>query len=127
MDGIVAGCRILNSKVVLLVAADRVIIKAALGTTNLETREYRLMRATIVRQITSVLCGALFGVDVDNTTGPETELGGQRASDQIDAFHPVRIDLLAEPGDALRNQNVINSKLEIGVFAADVELPKRIL
>ena len=29
MDGIVAGCRILNSKVVLLVAANRVIIKAA--------------------------------------------------------------------------------------------------
>ena len=29
MDGRVAGCRILNSKVVLLVAANRVIIKAA--------------------------------------------------------------------------------------------------
>jgi len=37
------------------------------------------------------------------------------------------INLLAEPGDPLRNRDVINAKLEVGMFAADVELPIRIL
>ena len=85
------------------------------------------MRTAIVRQITATHCGAPFGVDVDNATGSEAELSGERTRDQINAFHPVRIDLLTEPGDALRNQDVVDSKLEVSVFAADVELPERIL
>ena len=76
MDGRVAGSRILNSKVVLLVAAERVIIKAAFCTANLETRKYRLMRATVIRQISTILCGTLFSVNVDYTSGSETELSG---------------------------------------------------
>ena len=65
MDGIGAGRRIFNAKIVLLVAANRVIIEAALCTTDLETREYRLTRTAIVRQITTILRGALFSVNVD--------------------------------------------------------------
>ena len=39
----------------------------------------------------------------------------------------MRINFLAEPSDPFRNQDVINSKLEVGMFVADMELPKRIL
>ena len=39
----------------------------------------------------------------------------------------MRIDFLAEPSDPFRNQDVINSKLEVGVFVANMELPIRIL
>ena len=119
--------RIFNAKIVLLVAANRVIIEAALCTTDLETREYRLTRTTIVRQMTTIVRGALFNVNVDYTTGSETELSGERTGDQVNALHPVGINFLAEPGDPLRNQDVINTKLEVSMFATDVELPIRIL
>ena len=76
MDGIVAGYWIFNAEIVQLVAASGVIIEAALSTTNLETREYRLMRATVIRQISTILCGTLFSVNVDYTSGSETELSG---------------------------------------------------
>jgi hypothetical protein len=85
------------------------------------------MRATIVRQITTILCAARFSVNVDYTSGSETKLSGECTSDQVNALHPMCINLLAEPGDPLRNQDVINTKLEVSVFAADVELSIRIL
>ena len=37
------------------------------------------------------------------------------------------IDFLAEPSDPFGNQDVINSKLEVGMFVADMELSKRVL
>ena len=37
------------------------------------------------------------------------------------------IDFLPKSGDPFRNQDVINSKLEVGMFIADVELSIRIL
>jgi len=34
------------------------------------------MRATVIRQISTILCGTLFSVNVDYTSGSETELSG---------------------------------------------------
>ncbi len=85
------------------------------------------MRTTIVGHIATVQVGAFFGMNVDNATGSETELSRKRTGDQVDAFHQMRIDFLTETSDSFRNQDVINSKLEVGVFVANVELTIRIL
>ena len=66
-------------------------------------------------------------MNVDYTNGSETKLSGECPGDQVNALHPMGINLLAEPGDSLRNQDVINTKLEVSMLASDVELPIRIL
>jgi len=39
----------------------------------------------------------------------------------------MRIDFLTEPSDSFRNQDVVNAKLEVGVFVANMELAIGIL
>ena len=67
------------------------------------------------------------GVNIDNAAGSKTELSRKRTSDQVDAFYQMGIDFLAEPSDPFGNQDVINPKLEVGMFIADMELSKRVL
>ena len=74
MGGEVAGCWIFDSKIVLVVAADDVIIEAALGASKLETGEYGVVRTAIVGQIATIEVGAYLGVNVNNAAGSETEL-----------------------------------------------------
>jgi hypothetical protein len=88
VNGVVAAGGIFDSKIVLFVAAGCVIIEVALGPSNLETWKYGLVRTSIVRQISTSQGDAVFGVNVDNTTGPETELSGERTGDQVNAFYP---------------------------------------
>ena len=74
VGGEVAGCWIFDSKIVLVVAADDVIIEAALGASKLETGEYGVVRTAIVGQIATIEVGAYLGVNVNNAAGSETEL-----------------------------------------------------
>ena len=39
----------------------------------------------------------------------------------------MRIDFLAESADSFRNQDIVDPELEVGVFVANMELPKGIL
>ena len=68
VDGVVPAGPIFDPEIVLVVAADCIIIEAALHTSNLETWKYGLVRTTIVRQVTTSQCGGVFGVNVDNTS-----------------------------------------------------------
>jgi hypothetical protein len=68
---------IFDSKIVLFVAAEHVIIEAALGATNLEAGEYGIVRTAIVGHLATIQVGAYLGVNVNNAAGSETELSGE--------------------------------------------------
>ena len=67
------------------------------------------------------------GLDVDNAGGAQAVLRRQRAGDQRHGIGEPRLQRLAEDIDPLRQLNPVEAVLQIGVIAADVDLPERIL
>ena len=52
---------------------------------------------------------------------------GQGAGEHGDGLNEMRVELLAETVDAFREENVVDAILEIGVFAAQVDLAEGVL
>ena len=73
MDGVVTAGWIFDPEIVLVVAAECVIIEAAFRASNLETGENGLVRTAIVRQVASIQGDAVFGMNVDYAAGSETD------------------------------------------------------
>src|SRR4029077_7353090 len=68
-----------------------------------------------------------FGVDVDYAGVAKTELRRQRARDERDVIGETRFEFLAETRNAFRQEHVVDAVFQVGVLAADVQLPERIL
>ena len=66
-------------------------------------------------------------MDVHHGGGAETILGGQRAGDEPESLRKTRAQLGTEARDAFRQQDVVDAILQVGMFAADMHLPERIL
>ncbi len=84
------------------------------------------MAAAVDTDLAAALEAALGG-DVDDPGGPQAVLGRQRAGDQVDVAGEAGAEGLAEHGDALRQDHVVQPVLDVGVVAPDVQLSERVL
>ena len=66
--------------------------------------------------------GAVLGVDVDHACGAKTELRRKRTGNQRDAIGKTGFEFLAETRNTFRQEHVVDPILQVGVFAADVNL-----
>ena len=92
-----------------------------------ETRHDGIEAADFERSFAPGKGSPAFGMNVDHASGAETELCGERTRDERDAVYYPRWEFLAEPGDAFRQQDIIDAVLQIGVLPAHVELAEGIL
>src|SRR5208282_6488510 len=70
---------------------------------------------------------SILGLDIDYARGTQAELGRQRAGQQADALGEARTQYLAESRDSFRKLDPVDAILKIGMIAAHVNLPERIL
>ena len=70
---------------------------------------------------------AAFGRDVDDACRAIAVLRRQRAGEELHAFDDVRVEALAESGDAFGNDHAVDAVLQVGMIATYVQLAVGIL
>src|ERR1700720_4754361 len=65
-----------------------------------------------------------FSVNVDDAGFAKSELRGQRAGHEGDVIGEARRQFWPKAGNTFRQEHVVDAVLQIGVFAADVQLPE---
>src|SRR5260370_22442743 len=83
--------------------------------------------AGVERNFTAVQRRSLFRMNIDDPGCAEPKLRRQRSGDEIHVVNQTSIDLLPKTGDSFRDQDVIDSELQVGMFIADMQLTERIL
>src|SRR5208282_1065920 len=83
---------------------------------------YRVEASPVEGDATALVESAGLRLDVNDPRGPETVLRGEGAGDELHALHEARVELEAEPGDALGEKHVVDPVLEVRVLAAHVQV-----
>jgi len=127
VDGGIAAGRVLDPDPVVQDFAGDVVIDLSDAAAELGTRLIPRLRAAIERDRAAWSQRPGLRLNIDDTSGPQTVLCRQRAGDQRHGIGKPRLQCLAEDIDALRELNPVDAVLQIGVVAANVDLPERVL
>ena len=125
VNGVGAPGRVLDPEFVVVVACVRKVAEIAAGAAGLDARAHGAEAPSVERGLAALVEPAGLRLDVDDprTCGSRTGPGGAR--DQLHALDESRIELEPESGDAFGKEHVVDAVLEIGVFAAHVQVAVR--
>ena len=107
--------------------AGEVIAEPAGGALEFARGTVGVVAAAVDADLVALVERAALGVHVHDAGGAEAVLRGERAGQDLEAVHEAGVEFLAEAGDALGQQHVVDAVLEVGVLAADVELAVGVL
>src|SRR5271166_929075 len=116
MDGGGAGGGILDAERVMGEIAFDVPDPFALAAAVLEGGFHVAVAPTVERDRAAGIAGAILCLDVNDPGGLEAELRRQRPIDQLEAADKTAVQLKAESGDPLRQQDAIEAELQVVVL-----------
>ncbi len=125
--GIGAPVRRFDAQIVAQDVARHEIVEVARGAAIVETRGEGAVAAAVQGDRTARIEGAALGLQVDDSGGAQSILGGQCAIDERHRGNQPRIQRLAEDTDAFGQDDAVQPILQAVVLAAHVELAERIL
>ena len=103
------------------------VAEVALRSAVLEARLRRSALPAVKIDVGQVVERAVLGLDIDDSGRAQAVFRRQRAGQQADRLGEARTQHLAETRDALGELDPVYPVLKIGVVAAHVQLPVRIL
>src|SRR5262249_3205123 len=113
VDCAVAGRRILDAKIASEVASGEVEVPFPCTAAQLDRRLDGVEAAAVQGNFVVDLFGSALARDIDDARGSKSILCRQRAGDERERFDEARVEFLAKPGDALRQQDIVDAVLKI--------------
>src|SRR6185312_15183274 len=118
VDRVARRRRVLDADVALKIAAGEEPAPGAVRAVQLEARIQRAERAGRQTDVAAVaFVRARFRRDVDDAGGAVAVLRGEGAGQEREAVYDARIERLPEAADALRNDDAVETILQIGMIA----------
>src|SRR5258708_1340389 len=122
-----AAGRALDAESIRIVTALDKVMELTLHAAQFETGINRLVRTAVERNFTAVHCRSLFRMNIDDAGRAKSKLSRQGSGDEVHVINQTSIDLLAKTVDSFRDQDIIDSELQVGMFIADMQLTERVL
>src|SRR5262249_31723481 len=113
---------ILDAEIALKITPGEEIAPLPDSAAELQGGFDRTETAAVHRQFIVNLLAAVLGRDVDDSGGAKAVLRGQRARDERKRLNEPHVKFLAEAGNSLGQEHVVNPVLQVGVLAADMQL-----
>ena len=117
------GSRWLDAAIGVQVLGRDEVAELVLRAAVLEARLLGVSLSAVEVHVAAIVEQAVLGLDVDDSSGAQAELGRQRPGEQADALGEARAQRLPESRDSFGKLDAIDSVLKIGMVAANVELP----
>ena len=107
--------------------AGKVVAERSFGASILKARFDRVVASSVEANGAAGFIRATFRLELDDTRGSVTVLGGKRSRDEAHLVDESRVDDLPEACDALRQEHAVEAILQVRVVAPHVQLSKGIL
>src|SRR5579864_5014732 len=118
--GVKAGSRVLEAKAGAQVAAGHEVVGLAGHAAIFEAVRDRLPAAAVNADAATGKRGAVLGGDLDDTRGLQAVLGRQGTRDYRQSADKAGFENLPETGHAFRQQDSVDTILDVTVLVADV-------
>ena len=127
MNRATAARRIFNADAIVQIIFRDVIAELPDHPAALEALHDGIETADADRRFVTREDRPVFRVNVDHAGVAKSELRRQSPGDERNVIGETRLQFLSETGNAFRQENVVDTVLQVGVFAADMKLAERIL
>ena len=124
MNGVEGRRRVFDALGIVQHLAGCEIVDPAGGPAIFRTRLKRRLLAAIERKGTAGIECTGLGLDVDDAGSAQPVLRRQRAGDQRHRISEPGLQYLAKDIDSLGQDDAVQAELQIGVVAADMDLPE---
>ena len=109
----------------MIVAAIEEVIQFPLRAAIFEAGAVGVVTAAIDFAGAAVFKRAAFGLNIHHAGRAEAVLRRQGAGDELHGIHEARVQFLAETGDALGKEHIVDAVLKVRMFAAHMQAAVR--
>ena len=118
MDRVAASCRIFDPNSAVQIAPAAVVGELAADTPIFEAWHDGIEATHLDGSFAAGKGSAVFGVDIDDPRGTKPELRRQRPGNKRDVVSKACLQFLTEAGDTFGQEHIVETILQVGVFAA---------